>query len=170
MNNNDHEGLTMQKCGFIIHPTKGWLGASPDVKVLDPWSEEVGIAKFKCPYSKQDLSPLEACADTKFCGEVVNGQFQLKRNHQYFHQVQLQLYVSRDMHSFCDFCVYTPVEVAVERIYPCKEWEGTCIPHLEDYFKYMLPEIIDPLYKPNYFFVVVHCINCFTYLSCLVQL
>ena len=152
MNNNDHEGLTTQKCGFIIHPTKGWLGASPDVKIFDPWSEEVGIAKFKCPYSKQDLSPLEACADTKFCGEVVNGRFQLKRNHQYFHQVQLQLYVSRDMHSFCDFCIYTPIEVAVERIYPCKEWEDTCIPHLEDYYdKYMLPEIIDPLYKPNHF-------------------
>ena len=58
-------------CGFIIHPTKGWLGASPDV-VFDPWSEEVGITEFKCPYSKQDLSPLEVCADAKFCGEVVD--------------------------------------------------------------------------------------------------
>ena len=66
------------------------------------------------------------------------------------------------------FCVYTPVEVAVERIYPCKEWEDTCIPHLENYDKYMLPEIIDPLYTPIIF--VVNCINCFAYLSCLMQL
>ena len=40
--------------------------------------------------------------------------------------------MSKDLHSFCDFCVYTPVDVAVERIYPCREWEETCIPQLED--------------------------------------
>ena len=56
------------------------------------------------------------------------------------------------MHHFCDFCVYTPVDVAVDRIYPCKEWESMYIPQLEDYFdKHMLPEIVNPLYKPSYF-------------------
>ena len=152
MNKNGHGGLTTEKCGFIIHPTSGWLGASPDAKVFDPSCKEVGIAEFKCPYTKRDMSPLEACADADFCGELVNSHFQLKRKHKYFHQVQLQLYVSRDMHSFCDFCVYTPVDVVVERIYPCKEWEETYIPQLEEYYdKYMLPEIINPLHKPGYF-------------------
>ena len=97
MNKNGHGGLTTEKCGFIIHPTSGWLGASPDAKVFDPSCEKVGIAEFKCPYAKRDVSPLEACADTNFYGELVNGHFQLKCNDKYFHQVQLQLYVSKDM-------------------------------------------------------------------------
>ena len=154
MNKNGHCGLTTQKCGFIIHPTSGWLGASPDAKVFDPSCEEVGTAEFKCPYTKRGMSPLQAY----FCGELVNGHFQLKCKHRYFHQVQLQLYVSRDMHSFCDFCVYIPVDIVVERTYLCKEWEETCIPQLEDYYdKYMLPEVINPLHKLFYS-------NCFTYL------
>ena len=149
---NGHRDLDTHPCGFIIHPTHGWLGASPDTRVVDPSCDLVGIAEFKCPYSKRHQSPVEACSDSDFYCEIVSGQFKLKRHHQYFHQVQLQLYVSRDMHHFCDFCVYTPVDVAVDRIYPCKEWESMYIPQLEDYFdKHMLPEIVNPLYKPSYF-------------------
>ena len=149
---NGHCGLTADPCGFVIHQTKGWLGASPDARVVDPSCGLTGIAEFKCPYSKRDKSPQEACDDADFCCELVNGQLQLKRQHHYFHQVQLQLYVSSDMFSFCDFCVYTPVDVAVERIYPCKEWMSNNIPQLEDYFdKYMLPEIVNPLHQPSYY-------------------
>ena len=25
-----NENIKVEKCGFIIHPEKGWLGASPD--------------------------------------------------------------------------------------------------------------------------------------------
>ena len=146
-----HKGLTTHLRGFIIHPTKCWLGASPDAQVVDPSCNLVGIAEFKCPYAKRDQSPYDACTDANFYGELVDGKFQLKRRHIYFHQVQLQLYVSSDQYSFCDFCVYTPVDVAVERIHLSKEWEVEYIPKLEDYFdKHVLPEIIDPMYKPSY--------------------
>lgn len=148
---NGHDGLTTHPCGFIIHHSKGWLGASPDARVFDPSCKLDGIAEFKCPYATRNESPHEACADADFFCELVNGQIRLKRHHHYYHQVQLQLYVSNDTYGFCDFCVYTPVDIAVERIYPCKEWEAKCIPELEDYYdKYMLPEILNPLYKPSY--------------------
>ena len=144
-----HTGLDTYPCGFIVHHKKGWLGASPDAKVFDPsFSITNGIAEFKCPYSKQ---PQEACKDPSFFCELVNGTFKLKCDHHYYHQVQCQLYVSSDMFSWCDFCVYTPVDVAVERIYPRKEWQSTCIPELEDYYdRYMLSEIVAPLFKPSY--------------------
>ena len=59
-----HSGLTTYPCGFVIHPTMGWLGASPDAKVFDPsFQPHNGIAEFKCPYSKCDKSPLESCDD-----------------------------------------------------------------------------------------------------------
>ena len=130
-----HTGLDTYPCGFIIHHKKGWLGASPDAKVFDPSCSTInGIAEFKCPYSKRDKSPKKACNHPSFFCELVNGSFKLKCDHHYYHQVQCQLYVSSDMFSWCDFCVYTPVDVAVERMYPCKEWQSTCIPELEDYY------------------------------------
>ena len=53
MINNGHSGLATNPCGFIVHPTMGWLGASPDAKVYDPSCIDCnGIAEFKCPYSK----------------------------------------------------------------------------------------------------------------------
>ena len=42
--------ISVKKCGFIIHPKKGWIGASPDGKVSDPDSEQPhGIIEVKCP-------------------------------------------------------------------------------------------------------------------------
>jgi len=35
-----HSSISVKKCGFIIHPERGWLGASPDGKVKDPGSEQ----------------------------------------------------------------------------------------------------------------------------------
>ena len=39
MRRNGHPDLCVHKCGFIIHPKLGWLGASPDGKVTDPFSQ-----------------------------------------------------------------------------------------------------------------------------------
>ncbi len=61
---------------------------------------------------------------------IWNGQLQLKRKHQYYHQVQLQLYIGSDMHTWCDFCLFTPLGVAVERIYPDLQWQVQSIPEL----------------------------------------
>ena len=73
--------------------------------------------------------------------------FILKHQHHYFHQVQLQLYESSDMYSFCDFC-----DVAVEWIQLSKEWETKYVPELEDYSNmHMLPKIVNPIHKPSYF-------------------
>ena len=59
--------LSTRKFGFIVHPTMGWLGASPDARVTDPHSDfPEGIAEFKCPFSKKELAPCEACNDPDF--------------------------------------------------------------------------------------------------------
>ena len=60
-----HPNVLVEESGFVIHLDKGWLGASPDglvkgVEAID------GILEVKCPYSKRDLTPGEACSDKNF--------------------------------------------------------------------------------------------------------
>ena len=106
--------LTVRKCGFIIRPERGWLGSSPDGVVLDTADKSfAGLLELKCPYTK------EACQDPNFyCSLSDNDSIILKRAHAYYHQIQLQLYVSSDMYKWCDFCVYTTKGILTERIYP----------------------------------------------------
>ena len=90
------KGLSTRKCGFIVHPTMGWLGASPDARVTDPHCDfPDGIAEFKCPFSKKEVTPREACDDPNFYCYYDSG-FHLKKFHHYYQQVQLQLFVGID--------------------------------------------------------------------------
>ena len=145
------KGLSVRKCGFIVHPTMGWLGASPDAHVTDPHSDfPDGIAEFKCPFSKKELTPREACDDPNFYCYYDSG-LHLKKSHHYYHQVQLQLFVGIDQYDWCDFCVYTPKGIEVERIWLDIEWSEKCITELDSYYEaYILPEILHPSYKPSY--------------------
>ena len=99
----------------------GWFGASPDASITNPHSEfPNSIAEFKCPHSKKELTPCEACKATKFY-YYYDGGIHLKKNHHYYHQVKLQLFVGGDKYSWCDFCVFTSKGMEVERIWPDTE-------------------------------------------------
>ncbi len=72
--------LTAHRCGFFVHSLKGWLGASPDAWIYDPSSTNPdGIAEFKCPYSKADIDPHEACEDQSLYCSLINNKLHLKR-------------------------------------------------------------------------------------------
>ena len=130
-----HHNLTVHKCGFYVHPHKGWLGASPDGVVYDPTvSDSQGILEIKCPYSARDCTVEEACKDTSFYCFLNGTNLRLKEDHHYYHQVQLQLYVCGSEYSWCDFCVYTNKDIAVERIRPDLQWQQQKLPQLQDYF------------------------------------
>ena len=78
--------------------------------------------------------------------------FKLKCTHKYYHQVQLQLYITSDSFTWCDFCIYTTKGVLVERIFSDSEWIAKNIPVLTDYFESeILPEIVYPTHKPSYY-------------------
>ena len=154
MHKNGHVNLIVRECGIIIHPEKGWLASSPDGIVSDTSDKlYTGLLEIKCPYTKRDILPEDACQDENFyCCLSNNGDLALKRTHTYYHQVQLQLYVSSDKYKWCDFCIYTTKGVLVERIYPDEKWMDSSIPELEDYFENcMLPEIVHPKHKPSYY-------------------
>lgn len=85
--------LNYKKSGLTLLPTHSFLGASGD-----GWIEEdgeLGILEVKTIYSidKQvvtDISPTELAKNPKCCLEVrkETGKPHLKRNHNYFYQVQ----------------------------------------------------------------------------------
>lgn len=151
MKSHGHPNLTAKICGFFVHPEKGWLGASPDAQVDDPDHSSTGIAEFKCPFSKADATVEAACEDQLFyCNLTDDQNIMLNRNHQYYHQVQLQLHTS--CAPWCDFCVYTTKNVGVERIYPDERWQSEEVARLDNYFhEYILPEIVCPKVKPGYY-------------------
>lgn len=153
MNLNGHGGLFAKKSGLVVHPDKGWLGASPDAWVFDPTTQNSrGIAEFKCPFSKAEMQPEEACSDQRFYCSLIDGKLFLKRIHSYYHQVQLQLYVCGEMSAWCDFCMYTSKGILVERIYPDKKWQETDAIKLDNYFMdHILKELVYPTQKPSYY-------------------
>ena len=83
---------------------------------------------------------------------------QLKSTHHYYHQVQLQLYVSSDMFSWCDFCIFTTKGCLVTRITPDDQWVKDYVPQLKEYFEnFMVDEILIPQLKPSYY-IPVKCL------------
>ena len=90
---------------------------------------------------------MNSSQDKNYCCKKIDGHPQLKRQHNYYHQVQLQLYVERDFYSWCDLCLYTLKHISVERIYSSEGWQEKHIPKLEEYFDiYMVPEVAKPLF------------------------
>ena len=129
-------------CGFVVSQTSPWLGASPDFLIIDPTeSTTVGLGEIKCPYSKRDETIDEACEDKTFFLSKVDGKFFLKRNHNYYYQVQGSLGILQLKWS--DFIVYTKKGLHVERIhFDDKLWKQTMLPQLtEFYFEYVFPQI-----------------------------
>ena len=100
---------------------------------------------------QKDLTPQEACKDPTFCSFHDSDGLHLKKSHPYYHQVQIQLFVEIDLYDWCDFCIYTPKGIDVDRISLDIEWCDIRIPELDSYYDvHILPEILSPMYKPSY--------------------
>ena len=80
MQSNGHQGRHTEKAGFMVHPGKCWLGASPDAWVIDPSVDCLsGIAEFKCPFSMAENTVEEMCNDRSFYCCFINGSPRLKK-------------------------------------------------------------------------------------------
>jgi hypothetical protein len=147
---NGHPGLEVQSAGLVISHTNPWIAASPDDRVQDPTvTPPKGLAEYKNPYSARLMTLLEACSKLKssFCLEKydANGipKFRIKKRHDYYFQVQAQMYC--DQRSWCDFVLCTEKEIHVERIYCAPQWWTEQLPKLKTfYFHSLLPELACP--------------------------
>ena len=124
--------------GLVVNADEPWFGASPDGVLPD----EEGIIEVKCPYVCKDKSfEEEALEKTNFCLEKKEGRLLLRRNHQYFSLVQMQLYAT--LAKFCNFVVWSPSELYVERVLPDNDFISSSLDLLRDfYFDQMLPALV----------------------------
>ncbi len=132
-----HEGLKVEKCGFIMNSSFPELGASPDA-LVDCVCCGKGCVEIKCPHKHCDHIIFQACADEDFCLEVTNDKLQLKNTHVYYKQVQTQVFVTGAQF------VWTKKSCEIVRVTPDVElWETTLLPKAQSFF-YMvvLPELV----------------------------
>ena len=140
--------MVLRKAGIYISDT-GFLAASPDGIVSSVGEIDYGIIEIKCPYTCRNMSVVEACSKIKpFYCELENGQVKLKRNHQYYYQVQGTMGIVGV--EWCDFVIWTTKGMTIERIQFDKIFWTTCLTYLKSvYLEYVLPEIIYPRISNN---------------------
>ena len=134
-------GYSCANSGLVVCTTEPWLAASPDAFADDPVHGK-GIVEVKCPYSCRDMPLKSACEKRSFCLQVddTGHDLSLKRQHAYFYQIQLQLYVTEC--TWCDLVVWTPQEVFVQRIAKEEGFVEGHLPKLKKfYFDHLLPAL-----------------------------
>ena len=129
----------LHDCGFVVNPHVSFLGATPDAKVCCKGVTD--ILEVKCPYTARDVSISQAVAQvTRFCLTETDGKVELNREHDYYRQVQGQLFVTGA--PFCDFVLYTKCDVHTERIFPDCDFQNKMMEKLASfYYRYALPRL-----------------------------
>ncbi|WP_339885373.1 lambda exonuclease family protein [Vreelandella maris] len=101
-------GNAVSETGFHAHPDIEWMGASPDGLVGSD-----GLLEIKCPFKLRD-------ADA-----VPDELLSLDARDLYWHQMQCQMHV---MHrKWCDFAVWCPGEIRIERYHRDGDWMLTAL-------------------------------------------
>ena len=112
----DHLNLSVADCGLHINSKWPFLGATPDGQVMCECCD-TGLCEIKCPYKHRNSTILEAATTEKdFCLRLNEDELKLDSKHQYYYQVQCQLFVTEM--AYCDFVVWTEKDLFVQRLMP----------------------------------------------------
>ena len=99
------EIVIAEEPGLMMSRNKPFLGASLDRIVKNTQTGKKWGLEAKCPISKASMTVEEACRSKHFFLEKTsNSVIQLKRKHDYYYQLQGQLFVSG--FEFINFVVY----------------------------------------------------------------
>ena len=140
----DHEPVAIDAyhnmTSNVVKPTGLWMfrnnimGASPDGLVYtDPHAPSaVGIIEVKCPYSLRDVT-IECNLEWHHHLSYLDCNNELKKTHDYYHQIQGAMAAVGV--EWCDFVIWTPRNVKVQRIHRDYGWAIRYLPQLETFFK-----------------------------------
>lgn len=138
----ESRNIMVDKCGLFVSIEQGYLAASPDGIITRPDGEK-GLLEVKALPSWASVTVVDAYKNSKYpvrmtyVNELKQRVPKLKKNHQYYHQVQLQLYCCSHFAQFADFVLFhaNTSEMHTETIYPDLEWQAEKIPKLESFYK-----------------------------------
>ncbi|XP_024859127.1 uncharacterized protein LOC112450070 [Kryptolebias marmoratus] len=138
-----HQNFNVALCGLVVHPEHPHLGASPD-GVANCSCCGRGTVEIKCPYKyKNGLQGSHE--DPDFC---LDKSFHLKTNHEYYHQVQLHIFVC--VVQYCDFVIWTQRDLLITRVAKDEEMLHTVLPIAEQFFRQsILPELLTRSMDPK---------------------
>ena len=133
----NHKKLKSEEQGLIVMSGKPFIAASPDLKVSCECYGE-GLVEIECSYSIKESIP---SADNLTYLQIVDGTTILKRNSDYFYQVQGQMAVTKL--SKTNFFVFTIHGHFTERIKFDKDFWTSMFLKLEWFWVNCLaPEIL----------------------------
>ncbi len=126
--------ITLYPVGFVINPSRSYLGCSPDRRVRDNSNEAdpVGLLEVKCTMK-------DSVADVAFLKDV-GGRLQLQRSHPYYEQCMGQMGLTGV--KWCDFYVWCESDCHCERIAFDSSVFGHMLTKLDSFFlNYFLPAL-----------------------------
>ncbi|XP_061174798.1 uncharacterized protein LOC133183939 [Saccostrea echinata] len=148
--------VNVLETGIWLHES-GVLGASPDgfvqgspkditerVHQQENKSTLVSpdIVEVKCPFSARSMTIKEACSNVKDFFLDCNpsdSSLHLRTKHDYWHQIQGQLYLTGTQ--CCDLVVWTQTDIQVVRIEKDVSWSPNISSMIEFYYKVFLPSL-----------------------------
>ena len=134
-----HKHFKVVESGFFINLDFPFVGASPD-GLVECSCHGKGLLEIKCPWTYRNLSMQEYVAQTDSCLQLTAGQVHLKRDHQYFYQIQCQMHSAN--FNWCDFFICSAKNSFRERIYLDKGFIDKAMIKAEVLFSELLvPEI-----------------------------
>ncbi|XP_055956192.1 uncharacterized protein LOC130012386 [Patella vulgata] len=140
-------GHALTKSGFWVNPKYPELGCSPDGLIWDCNKKLVGVLEIKCPLVLEnsgptDLENLSKNQINNLCYKIENGELVLNRTHSYYFQIQMQIAICGV--DFCDFSIWSPKGMCIERIQRDIGFWNALFPKLIDFHHNILvPEYFE---------------------------
>ncbi|XP_070562483.1 uncharacterized protein [Ptychodera flava] len=130
-----HVNFNYRECGFFIDKQKPYLGASPDL-IVGCECCGTGLLECKCPYSIRHECPSEF--NVNYLIADAQGDVQMKKNHQYYAQIQGQMAIVGA--KWCDLMIYTYAGYYLKRIDFDQNYWFDILLNLEFFFRTYLAE------------------------------
>jgi len=146
---NKKGNVSVQSIGLVVSKMHPFLAASPDGLITEEGGN-TGLIEIKNLLQNNKYSIEEAIQKVKnFCLEKDKNQNKcLKKNHEYYFQIQGQLNILNK--DWCDFVLRrtNPYDIHIERIFIDRSLWKSMLPKLEAfYFKFLLPELSHPRFN-----------------------
>ena len=141
-----HINFKIEKCGLMINEEYPCLHATPDFLCsCDCFGE--GCGEVKCPLCIENCDFDIYVAKPSSCLEKTGiGNFSLKTNHQYYFQVQQQLFTYKSL--YCDFIVCAighvrEAKLVMQKHFPDEAHWVAVLPKLTSFWRTcILPEVL----------------------------